>query len=130
MMDFDDKVIRFTENHEWIRMEDEFTGICGITPFLQNKLSEIQFVDLPEIDIEVRQEEHIVTIDSLSAIHKMQSPVSGFLFEVNNELEESLDSINTDPLGEGWIVKIDVKSMFEFNELMTEKEYQDFIYTI
>ena len=129
-MDFDDKIIRFTENHEWIRMEDDFIGVCGITSHLLNNLSEIQFIDLPEVDIEVRQDEQIVVIDSLCAIHKVKCPVSGYLVEVNRELEETLETINIDPMDTGWIVKIDVKSMFEFNDLMTEKEYQDYIDTI
>ena len=77
--------------------------------------------------MEVRQEEQLVIIDSLRAIYKMKSPVTGFLLEVNREFEDCLEKINTDPMGEGWVLKIDVKSIYELNELMNEREYDDYV---
>jgi glycine cleavage system H protein len=118
---------RFSADHQWIEMEDEFVGRCGITEYLLEKLEDIVFVDPPEINMIVKVGERVGAVESHTAICPIISPVSGRILETNNALEYSPDLINSDPLGAGWIYKIDVKEPNEFSELMDSVSYEEFI---
>lgn len=119
--------LKYTANHEWIRMEDDFIGVCGITEYVQIKLADVLFVELPEIDIEVRDAEKIVVIESMRNIYNVFTPVSGLIVEVNEKLQDNPELINNDPYGEGWIFKLDVKRMIEYDDLMDNYQYEDYL---
>jgi len=118
---------RFTQNHIWIEMENEFVGRCGITEYCLEKISDVVFVDFPETNMEVKMNERVGIIESHTFIHVINSPVSGRITELNKELEINPDLINKDPLETGWIFKIDIKEPNEFAELMDLESYKDYI---
>lgn len=117
--------LKYTEQHEWLMMTEDYTGIVGITDYAQDKLTEIVFVELPEKDTEVKQGEQIAVVESVKAISDIFSPVSGRIVEVNRELEDSPELINSDPYGDGWICKLDVKDRNEFDDLMDSHAYSE-----
>jgi glycine cleavage system H protein len=119
--------IKYTRLHIWIDMDDEFTGRCGISERRIATLDFITFIDFPEVNLEVRQGEKVAFVESDKAFFDVFSPVSGRITEINRDLEFTPGLINQDPLGEGWIYKIDVKEPNEFYELMNFDEYSDYL---
>ena len=120
-------VKKYSTNHVWVEMEDEFIGRCGLSEQCQEKLDRIIFVEFPEIDMEVRRGEKVARLESHIAFFDVISPVSGRIMEINQEVLINPGIINTDPLRDGWIYKIDVKEPNEFGELMFTEEYSDYI---
>lgn len=118
---------KFSREHAWIEMEDEFIGRCGLTSAKQEDMGEIVFVDLPEINMEIRMGEKVAMLESDKDLLTLISPVSGVIIDINRALEINPGTINTDPYGEGWIYKLDVKEPTEFMDLMDEQEYIDYI---
>ena len=119
--------LSYSRDHIWIRLKDEFTGICGITDYKQEILDTIVFVESIEEDIEVNIDEKILTIESALDYFNIISPLSGKIIEVNNTLEMNPDLINSDPYGEGWIFEIYIKNTFEYEDLMDADKYVDYI---
>ncbi|MCP4137364.1 MAG: glycine cleavage system protein GcvH [bacterium] len=115
--------LKYTQAHEWIKTEDDFTGVCGITDHAQEMLTDIVFVELPEVDTEVNKGDQIAVVESVKAVSDMFAPVSGRITEVNTELEDAPELINSDPYEQGWIFKIDIKHKSELDELMDAEAY-------
>ncbi len=115
--------LKYTRDHEWIRVEDEFTGVCGITDHAQEMLTDIVFVELPEVDTEIRQGQQIAVVESVKAVSDVFAPVSGTIIEVNSILEDSPELVNSDPYEKGWLFKIDIKSREELGDLMDAEAY-------
>ncbi len=118
--------ILYTKKHQWIRMVDEFTGVCGITEHVQEILKDIVFLELPDVGLEFIQDEHVMSIESVTKIFEVFSPVSGRIVKVNSSLEDTPELINNDPYNEGWLFEIDVKSKIELEELMDNEEYDEY----
>lgn len=114
---------RYTKDHEWIRMEDEFVGTCGISDHAQEMLTDIVFVELPESGMEVAQGEQVAVVESVKAVSNVYAPVSGRIVEVNDALVDSPGLINSDPYGDGWMFKIEIKSAIELESLMDAESY-------
>lgn len=119
--------IKFTEDHEWIRMEDDETGVCGITDYAQDQLGELVFIELPETGIEVSQGSEAAVIESVKAAGELKAPVSGTIVEVNETLADEPEIVNNDPQGDGWFIKIKVQDSSELDALMDEDAYQQYI---
>jgi len=119
--------IKYSREHIWIEMEDEFIGRCGLTEQCQEKLDRILFVEFPEVNMEVRMGEKVARVESNKAFFDVISPVSGRIIEINSVVLTNPAVINMDPLQKGWIYKIDVKEPTEFDELMDAHEYNDYI---
>ena len=117
---------KFTKTHEWIELlDDQKTAIVGITTHAAEELGDITYVELPEIGKEVGKGDVICSIESVKSASELYAPVSGKVIEVNNELEDKPELINEDPQGKGWIVKLEVKDLSEFDDLLTEEEYKN-----
>ena len=119
--------LKYTKDHEWIDPEDDITGICGITDHAQELLTDIVFVELPELNLEVKQGQQVAVVESVKAVSDVFSPVSGRIIEINNDLEDSPELINKDPYGKGWIFKIEIKSKNEVDDLMNAEEYSEHV---
>jgi len=119
----------YTENHEWIRMLDDITGVCGITDHAQNDLGEIVFVDYITniVHTVVDRGENIVIVESPKATLDVHAPVPGTVATVNRDAEDSPEVINSDPYGEGWLFKIELKNRDDLDDLLTPDEYQEII---
>ena len=120
------KNLKYTEEHEWIRMEGS-VGVCGITDYAHEMLTDIVYVELPEVDIEIGQGEQVAVVESVKAVSDVYAPLAGTIIEINEELEDSPEMVNDDPYGEGWIFKIEIEENDELEELMDAEEYAAFI---
>jgi glycine cleavage system H protein len=120
------KDLRYTEEHEWVRMEGS-VGVCGITDYAQEMLTDIVYVELPEVDIEIAQGEQVAVVESVKAVSDVYAPLTGTIVEINEELEDAPEMVNDDPYGEGWIFKIELEDDGELEELMDAEEYAAFI---
>lgn len=113
----------YTAEHEWVAVEDGMARI-GITDYAQSELGDIVFVELPEVGDETTQMEPFGTIEAVKAVSDLFAPVSGKVVEVNTLLEDQPELINTDPYGEGWILKIKLKDELEAQKLLSAEEYR------
>lgn len=119
--------LKYTKTHEWIDMQDTYVGVCGITDHAQEMLTDIVFVELPEVGIEVKAGEQVAVVESVKAVSDVYAPVSGRITEVNKLLEDKPELLNSDPYGEGWIYKIDIKDKYELDELMDAAAYAEHV---
>ena len=124
-MNFPDK-IRYSEDHEWIRI-DGSEAVIGITDFAQSELGDIVFVDIPEVGIELAKGEVFGSIEAVKTVSDLIFPASGELLEVNKLLEDNPETINSDPYDKGWIIRIRLKDPKEVDSLMDAAQYQAFI---
>jgi glycine cleavage system H protein len=118
--------LKFSTDHEWVRKEGK-RAVIGITDFAQESLGDIVYIEMPEIDIELSAEDEITEIESTKTTSPVLSPVSGRLVEMNQELVEKPEWINEDPYGAGWIAVIEMSDPDELDNLMDQKEYNEFI---
>lgn len=119
------KNLYYTEDHEWIKVEGKEAYI-GITDFAQEQLGDIVYVELPEIDDQLDKDDVFSAIESVKAASDIYMPVDGKILEVNEELLDAPELINSDAY-ENWIVKIELTDEAQLEELLTSGEYEEFI---
>ena len=119
--------MKFTEDHEWILMEDDEVGVVGITDYAQEQLGDLVFVELPEIGSEWPRGAETAVIESVKAAGEVKAPVSGTVVEVNESLVDEPERVNADPTGEGWIIRMRVNDPEELEALMDAEQYE--VYT-
>ena len=120
--------LKYTENHEWIKVEGD-TAVCGITDFAQDSLGDIVFVEYTD-DMEedgVEKGDVIAVVESSKAASDVYTPVSGEVLETNSVNEDSPETVNSDPYGEGWFIKIKLTSPEELEELLSAEDYEKLI---
>jgi glycine cleavage system H protein len=118
--------VKYTEEHEWIQLEDHEAAVVGITLQAQDALGDVVFVDLPEVGRTYAKGEQAGVVESVKAAADVYMPISGEVTEVNEELRANPSLANTDPMGNGWFFKILIKDMAEFDQLMDEPDYMKF----
>ena len=119
----------YSEEHEWITIEGN-TGTVGITDFAQEQLGDIVFAEVTKANEEVTKDEEVAVVESVKAASDIFSPVSGLISEVNVLLEDAPETINSDPLENGWIFKITITNPNELDELMDLDSYNKFVESI
>ena len=119
----------YSEEHEWITV-DGSTGIVGITDFAQEQLGDIVFAEVTKANEEVTKDEEVAVVESVKAASDIFSPVSGLISEVNVLLEDAPETINSDPLENGWIFKITITNPDELDNLMDLDSYNKFVESI
>ena len=119
----------YSEEHEWITIEGN-TGTVGITDFAQEQLGDIVFAEVTKANEEVTKDEEVAVVESVKAASDIFSPVSGLISEVNVLLEDAPETINSDPLENGWIFKITITNPNELDDLMDLDSYNKFIESI
>jgi glycine cleavage system H protein len=117
--------MRFSRDHVWVRMDDDTQATIGLTDFLQEKMGEIYNLRLPEEGEDFIRDEPFSLIEAKNGRRELKAPISGEVIEVNYEVAETPEIVNEDPLTEGWLVKVEMTSGQEFDELFTEEEYED-----
>jgi glycine cleavage system H protein len=120
---------RYTRDHEYIRVEGD-TGIVGITDYAQSQLGDVVYVELPPVGKAVTKGGEAAVVESVKAASEVYAPASGEVIEVNGDLEASPGTINEDPAGRGWFMKIRLNDPSEVEGLMTEEQYLDFVKSI
>ena len=119
----------YTKDHEYIRVEGD-TGTVGITDYAQDQLGDVVYVELPALGKKVAKGGEAAVVESVKAASEVYAPVSGEVVEVNQDLEGSPGTINEDPAGRGWFMKIRLSDPGELEDLMTEQQYQDYVKSI
>ena len=117
----------YSRDHEWIIYYNDGTAILGITDYAQEMLTDIVFVDLPEVGRQVVPHATVAVVESVKSVSDIFSPVSGEVIEVNSVLEETPELINQDAFGEGWIVKMLLYNADELNMLLTAADYEEML---
>lgn len=118
------KGLYYSEDHEWVKVEGE-EGYVGITDFAQSQLGDIVYVELPEADDELEQEDDFAAIESVKTASDVYMPVSGKVLEVNEDLLDSPELLNSDPF-DSWIVKVELTDKSQLDDLMSSEEYEEF----
>ena len=125
MVDIPDD-LKYTKEHEWIRVEDEWVEI-GITDYAQEALGEIVFVELPGEGDDVTKGDSFGGVESTKSVSDLYSPITGEVVEINEKLLDSPETINEDPYGSGWIIRVKMQDEDELDELMNAESYSNFI---
>jgi len=118
--------LKYTEEHEWVLIEDGVATV-GITDFAQDSLGDVVFVELPEVGAVLEAGKSFGVVESVKAVSDVYAPVSGEVIEVNEELPDTPELVNTSPYEDGWMVKIKVSDNGELDELMDAEAYQEFV---
>ena len=119
--------LKFTEDHEWIRIDDDGTAVIGITDYAQDQLGELVYVELPDVGAELAKGVEACVIESVKAAGEVKTPASGVVEDVNTSLVDDPGQVNADPLGDGWFLKIRVTDTGDFDDLLDEDEYQEYV---
>ena len=119
--------VKYTQEHEWIQLEDHEAAVVGITLHAQDALGDVVFVDLPEVGRTYAQGEVTGAVESVKAAADIYMPVAGEVTEVNEDLRNDPSLANKDPMGTGWFFKILIKDMAEFDALMDGPAYEKFV---
>ncbi len=115
--------LKYTKDHEWIKVEGNI-GTIGITDFAQGELGDIVYVDINPDLAEIKQGESFGTIEAVKTVSDMYAPVDGKIIELNKKLNDEPQLVNTDPYGEGWIVKVELTDVNQVNSLLDSTAYQ------
>jgi len=114
---------RYAESHEWARKEGDLI-VCGITDHAQEELSDVVYVELPDVGATFGKDEQFGVIESVKAASDLYIPMGGEIIEVNGSLEDSPEIVNGDPFGEGWIIKFKPSDPSEWDSLLTPEAYE------
>jgi len=120
-----DKDARYTKEHEWVRKEGELF-VYGISDHAQDQLSDIVYLEPPEVDDRFAQGDTIGVVESVKAASDLYMPMGGEIVEVNDALEDAPEIMNSDPYGEAWIIKFKASDPAEFDQLMSPEDYEKF----
>ncbi len=119
--------IRYTQDHEWVRIEEDGSATVGITNHAQEQLGDLVFVELPEIDRELEQGEEAAVIESVKSAGEIKSPIAGAVTAVNEVLADEPATVNGDPMGDGWFFKLQPSDTAELDELLDDEAYDELI---
>jgi glycine cleavage system H protein len=117
---------RYAKSHEYVHVEGN-TGTIGITEYAQKELGDVVFVELPQVGTELEAGDELGSIESVKAVSELFVPVSGEVIEINEALADNPALVNTDPWGDGWMVRIKLADVTEVDELMTAEEYDEYL---
>jgi len=118
--------LHYTKDHEWLRLEGDVAYI-GITDHAQRELGDIVYVDIDTLDKDIAQHDVFGTVEAVKTVSDLFSPISGTVLEVNDKLADAPETVNSDPYGDGWLVKMSVADAAEIDGLMTAEAYGELI---
>jgi glycine cleavage system H protein len=122
--------IKYTEQHEWLRLEEDGNVSLGITDYAQEQLGDVVYVELPEIGTSVNAGDDAAVVESVKAAGEVKSPISGEIIAVNEKLSDEPELVNSEPTGAGWFFSIKPATTDEFESLMNESAYNEFLDTL
>lgn len=117
---------RYAKSHEYVHVEGQ-TGTIGISDYAQKELGDVVFVELPQVGTQLEMGDELGSIESVKAVSELFAPVGGEVIEINEALADKPELVNTDPYGDGWMVKIRLAAPDEVDELMTAEDYDEYI---
>lgn len=119
--------VKYTKDHEWIRIESENIALVGITHFAQQELGDIVYVDIATVGNALQKDDVFGTVEAVKTVSDLFLPVSGTVLEVNATLNKQPDLVNTDPYGEGWMIKLAVADIADIDGLMDAAAYEQLV---
>jgi glycine cleavage system H protein len=117
--------LHYSKDHEWIRVEGDI-GTIGITDHAQDSLGDVVYVELPKAGESFAAHESFGSVESVKAVSEIFTPVGGEVTEVNESLQDEPEKVNTDPYGEGWMIRVRMSNPGEVDSLLNAAEYEDF----
>jgi glycine cleavage system H protein len=118
--------LKYTDSHEWIKIEGENIKV-GITDHAQSELTDIVFVELPQVGKEIKKGDELCVVESVKSVSEINSPVSGKITNVNKKIEDNPETINESPYDEGWLVEIKIYDKKEIDEMLDADSYKKII---
>ena len=118
--------LKYTKDHEWVRVEGDVAYV-GITDFAQSELGDIVYVDIDTVDKDINQNDVFGTVEAVKTVSDLFSPLTGTVQEFNEKLENNPELVNSDPYGEGWIIKMSIGEASEVDGLLTAEGYREVI---
>src|SRR3989338_9327396 len=118
--------LKFTKEHEWVLVEDQ-VAIIGITEYAEQELGDVVYVELPEVGEKIVKDDPFGAVESVKAVSDIYAPVSGTVVEVNDTLPDSPETINDDPYGDGWLIKVEMTDKDDLKDLMSAEEYAEYV---
>lgn len=118
--------LKYTKDHEWLRIEGDVATV-GITDFAQGELGDIVYVEIETVDDDLDAEEVFGTVEAVKTVSDLFMPVSGTVIEKNEQLEDAPETVNSDPYGEGWMIKIKMSDPSQADSLMSAADYKDMV---
>ena len=119
--------LKYTKDHEWIKLVDEKTALIGITDFAQRELGDIVFIDINTVGKTLNAEEIFGTVEAVKTVSDLFLPVSGKILEVNSALADTPELVNTDPYNKGWMAKIELSNADDINTLLNADAYEQMV---
>jgi glycine cleavage system H protein len=118
--------LKYTKDHEWVKIDGDVVTI-GITDFAQQELGDIVYVEVDTLDETLDKEEVFGTVEAVKTVSDLFIPVTGEVIEFNESLEDEPEKVNTDPYGDGWMVKVKASDLSQLEELLSVEEYKEII---
>ena len=118
--------LKYTKDHEWVRIDGDIATI-GVTDFAQNELGDIVYIDVDTLDETLALEEVFGSVEAVKTVSDLFMPLSGEVIEFNEALEDSPETVNSDPYGDGWMIKIKMNDSSQLDNLLDAKAYQELI---
>ncbi len=118
--------LKYTKDHEWVRIEGNVATV-GVTDFAQSELGDIVFVEIETLDEELEKEEVFGSVEAVKTVSDLFMPIGGTVIEINENIESSPELVNSDPYGEGWMIKIEINEASDIENLLTAEAYSNLI---
>ena len=118
---------KYSREHEWIKLEEGCRGLVGITHFAQDQLGDVVYLDLPAAGTQLEQFAKLGEVESVKAVSDLNSPASGRVVEVNQNVIDHPEVVNEDPFGRGWLLRVEVRDPSELDNLLTAEQYEAFL---
>jgi glycine cleavage system H protein len=118
--------LKYTKDHEWIKIEDDIVTV-GITDFAQSELGDIVYVDVDTLDETVDKDEVFGSVEAVKTVSDLFMPLTGEIIEFNEGLEDTPENVNTDPYGEGWMIKIKISDASQIDNLLDADAYKEIV---
>jgi glycine cleavage system H protein len=118
--------LKYTKDHEWVKLEGT-TAIIGITDFAQSELGDIVYVEVETLDESLDQDEVFGTVEAVKTVSDLFLPMSGKIIELNEDLDQEPELVNSDPYGKGWMIKVEVSDPSQYNGLLDAGAYEELV---
>lgn len=118
--------LKYTKDHEWVRVDGNVATV-GVTDFAQSELGDIVFVEIETLDEELEKEDVFGSVEAVKTVSDLFMPIGGTIIEINENIESSPELVNSDPYGEGWMIKIEINEASDIENLLTAEAYSNLI---
>jgi len=119
--------LKYTEDHQWIRLEEDNTAVIGITDYAQEQLGDVVYIEMPAVGRELGKDDEAAIVESVKTAGEVKMPLTGTVLSVNENLQDEPELVNADPEGEGWFMTISIINPEEVEGLMDDNDYNEFL---